>query len=414
VSAQAAHDLDTAALTAPDGGLAASLFAAARRQPRRTVLRDAGDRAAWNGRPAITWTYEAAAEIVGRLARGIVAWRLPAGSCVGLGFAGGAEASLAYLAVEAAGHIPCPLSPVWDAHALSTAIESGKLAAVLTEGRRGSRRPAEEFAQAAIRLYGLRFIAAFGPGLPDGVISLDAMALERGVMAPLPSRGLVTFAGGDPRRPVYRAADALDAAVAAHVERLPGAERILTLLPPHDLRGLVTGLGTALASGAMLETLIPFDTLAFQATLSRPVPTRLVIPATFETAVAGMTLPWTVRAIDVVHRPPVRLPEPSAQDFNGPPRLDVLVLDEDAILTRPRGRWHIPVDGPRAEAADEPTRGPSLASRPGDGRILCQGVASRAAPLHCGEHNLTEVSRPRETTYRALHAGGKLMVVPLR
>ena len=88
MSAQAAHDLDTAALTAPDGGLAASLFAVARRQPRRTVLRDAGDRAAWNGRPAITWTYEAAAEIVGRLARGIVAWRLPAGSCIGLGFAG--------------------------------------------------------------------------------------------------------------------------------------------------------------------------------------------------------------------------------------------------------------------------------------------------------------------------------------
>ena len=55
--------------------------------------------------------------------------------------------------------------------------------------------------------------AAFGPGVPDGVISLDAMALERGVAAPGPSLGLVTFEGGGPDRPVYRPAAALAAAM---------------------------------------------------------------------------------------------------------------------------------------------------------------------------------------------------------
>ncbi|WP_246694049.1 hypothetical protein [Methylobacterium sp. WL18] len=53
--------------------------------------------------------------------------------------------------------------------------------------------------------FGLRYLAAFGPGVPDGVISLDAMALERGVAEPVASRGLVTFVAGDPGRPVYRA-----------------------------------------------------------------------------------------------------------------------------------------------------------------------------------------------------------------
>ena len=61
-------------------GLSARLFAAARTGPQRTALRDSGDRAGWCGRPPIVWTYAAAAEIVGRLARGIGAWRLPAGS----------------------------------------------------------------------------------------------------------------------------------------------------------------------------------------------------------------------------------------------------------------------------------------------------------------------------------------------
>ena len=67
---------------------------------------------AWNGRPAITWTYGAAAEIVARLANGLRSWRLAPGSRIGLALPGSSESFLAYLAVEAAGHIPCllPLS----------------------------------------------------------------------------------------------------------------------------------------------------------------------------------------------------------------------------------------------------------------------------------------------------------------
>ena len=394
------------------GGLAAALFTGARHHPRRTVLRDAGDRRAWNGRPSITWTYDATAEIVGRLARGIASWRLPAGSRIGLWYAGGAEASLAHLAVEAAGHIPCLLSPLWETEALSVAIETVKLTAVLSEGRRGARRPADELAQAAVRHFGLRFIAAFGPSLPDGVISLDALALERGIAEPEPSRGVVTFAGGDPRLPIYRSAVALDAAVAAHVDRLPPTDRILTLLPPHDLRGLATGLGAALATGSMVETLIPFDSGAFGIALARPVPTRLVIPTAFEEAVAAMSLPWTVRAIDVVHRAPANLPAPAAKDFSGPPRLDVLVLGEDALITRPRGRWEIPVDISPDVGRDSDERGPFL-SRLSDGRLRCGGLASQATPLQCSEQIPSEADFPAKTTYRSIFRGDKLTVVSI-
>ena len=290
----------------PRGGLAACLFAAAHAAPQRTALRDSGDRAGWCGRPPIVWTYAAAAEIVGRLARGIGGWRLPAGSRIGLWFSGGAEAALAHLAVETAGHLPCAMPASWDDEQLAAGIETAGLVGVLTEGRRGERRPAEDLTRAAMRQFNLRYLAAFGPGVPDGVISLDAMALERGVAAPGPSLGLVTFEGGEPDRPVYRTAAALAAAIAAHLDALPltADERILTLLPAHDLRGLVTGLGAALTVGAGLETVIPFDEAGFRAALLRPVPTRLVAPARIEPALAALPLPWTVRALNVVHRAP--------------------------------------------------------------------------------------------------------------
>ncbi|MDP4005354.1 acyl-CoA synthetase [Methylobacterium sp. NEAU K] len=401
---------ERAAEAAPDasarsGGLAACLFAAALASPQRTALRDSGDRVAWCGRPAITWTYAAAAEIVGRLARGIGTWRLPAGSRIGLWFSGGAESALAHLAVEAAGHLPCPMPAVWDSGQLSAGIAAAGFVAVLTEGRRGPRRPAEELARAAMGHFGLRYLAAFGPGVPDGVISLDAMALERGIVEPAASRGLVTFAGGDPGRPIFRTAAALTAAIDAHLDALPvtGDERILTLLPAHDLRGLVTGLGAALSAGAGLETVIPFDEAGFRAAVMRPVPTRLVVPALIESALSALTLPWTVRTLDVVHRVPAGL-TPGAPDSAGPQRIDSLVFDEDAVLTRPGGR-DLAATLAHPERAPLPRALLALA-RGADGRVAYRGPACAAAPLARGAVPEPDGQAWRSSGYRPVLSDG--------
>lgn len=391
--------------SARSGGLSACLFAAAQAAPQRTALRDSGDRAAWCGRPAITWTYAAAAEIVGRLARGIGAWRLPAGSRIGLWFSGGAEAALAHLAVEAAGHLPCAMPAAWDPDQLAAGIEAANLVGVLTEGRRGARRPAEDLTRAAMRQFSLRYLAAFGPGVPDGVISLDAMALERGVAEPVASRGLVTFDGGDPERPVYRSAAALAAAIAAHGDTLPlsADERVLTLLPGHDLRGLVTGLGAALAAGAGLETVIPFEEAGFRTALLRPVPTRLVVPALVEPALAALPLPWTVRVLNVVHRAPALLTRRAVPD-DGKERLDSLVLGETAIVTRPS----LP---DLAATLAHPDRAPLppalLALAQGEaGGLACRGPACASAPLPRGAIPETDSGAWRESGYRPLLSGG--------
>jgi mycobactin salicyl-AMP ligase len=396
--------------SARSGGLSGCLFAAARAAPQRTALRDSGDRTAWCGRPAITWTYAAAAEIVGRLARGIGAWRLPAGSRIGLWFSGGAEAALAHLAVEAAGHLPCAMPAAWDPEQLAAGIEAAHLLGVLTEGRRGSRRPAEELTRAAMRQFSLRYLAAFGPGVPDGVISLDAMALERGVAEPAASRGLVTFEGGDPERPVYRSADALAAAIAAHCDALPltADERILTLLPAHDLRGLVTGLGAALTAGAGLETVIPFEEAGFRTALLRPVPTRLVVPALIEPALAALPLPWTVRTLNVVHRAPATLTRRAASDGEKP-RLDSLVLGETVLVTRP-GLSDL------AATLAHPDRAPLppalLALAQGDeGGLVCRGPACASAPLPRGATPETDAQAWRDSGYRPVLSGGTVIGV---
>ena len=365
------------------GGLADCLFAAARTGPQRTALRDSGDRTGWCGRPSIVWTYAAAAEIVGRLARGIGAWRLPAGSRIGLWFSGGAESALAHLAVEAAGHLPCAMPALWDPERLSAGIEAAGLVGVLTEGRRGQRRPAEELSSAAMRHFSLRYLAAFGPSVPDGVISLDAMALERGVAAPAASLGLVTFEGGDPARPVHRSAAALAAAVAVHLDALPvtADERILTLLPGHDLRGLVTGLGAALTVGAGLETVLPFDEAGFRSALLRPVPTRLVVPALIEPALAGLPLPWTVRALNVVHRAPA--PLRATLGFAAPQRLDSLILGEEAVITRP-GLSDLAATLAYPDQAPLPRPLLSLARGPAGG-LAYRGLACATVPLPPGD-----------------------------
>ncbi|WP_375464159.1 AMP-binding protein [uncultured Methylobacterium sp.] len=373
-------------------GLSALLAAHARSHPARIAFTDAADKPVWSGRPAMTWTYGTATEIVARLARGFRGWRLPPGSRIGLWFPGSTEGLVAHLAVEAAGHVPCPMPPAWTEAQAASGIAAAGLAAVLTQARLGAARPAESLCRIAAGYYGLRYLAAFGPDVPDGVINLDALALDRSGggdrAGPVPESGggLAGFARGDPSRPVERPGDALLAAIAVHLvaARIAPAERILTLLPPSDLRGIVTGLGAALLAGAALETMPVFDGAGLADALARPVPTHLVAPGFLEPALAALDLPDSVRSLVLAHRAPIRLGPRSPHHVHGPHVLDALALDEDALLSGRRGADDL------ALTLVEPGRLPlppallGLRREP-DGRLALQGQACKAAPLRRGE-----------------------------
>ncbi len=388
-------------------GLGALLAATARRHPARPLLTDLGDKPGWCGRPAMGWSYGAAAEIVNRLARGIRAWRLPPGSRVGLWFPGGSEGLVAHLAVEAAGHVPCPMPAAWDEARLLAGIEAAGIRAVLTQGRLGARRPAEILCRVALGCFALRYLAAFGPDVPDGVINLDAMALERGAPDPAPEGGggLVSFAGRDPLCPVLRPGDALLAAVAAHLvaARIGPAERLVTLLPPDDLRGLVTGLGAALVAGASLETMPVFDRTALARALA-PEPAgrspHLVAPAFLEGPLADF-LPGHGRpaSLTLVHRAPAKLTGRRLDlgARSGARIVDALVLGEAAVVSRARGADDIALALADPEAARFPA-GLLELRRDAEGGLCLRGQA--ALPAAEGTREVGRAPQPEAELWR--------------
>lgn len=367
--------------------LCALLAATAHAHPQRIALVDPPGKPGWSGRPAIVWTYGTAAEIVARLAGGLCGWRLPTESRIGVAVSDGVEAALAILSVEAAGHVPVLLPALLDEDGLVAAVQAAGISAVLTQSRFGTARPAERMRRVAARYFGLRYLASFGPDVPDGVINLDAMVVERpgGAFAPGPG-GVVTFAGGDPARPMHRSVEAFTAAIAAHcvTARMAPGDRLLTLLPGSDLRGLVTGLGAALMAGASFEPLPMFDAARFAEALARPVTTHLVVPAPLEANLAASRLPATVASIVLAHRAPARLPPHRLSPrSHGATVIDVVAFEETALLTgaRPDGDVALILAAP--ERANPLSTLMSLRRDP-DGALAFRGRACHAGALQRG------------------------------
>jgi len=379
-------------------GLCALLAATARRHPERIAFVDGADKAAWSGRPALTLSYGTAAAITARIARGLRAWRLAPGSRIGLFLPATIEGLVAHLAIEAAGHVPCPLPLVWTEAQLEAGIQAAGVSAVLTQVRLGSARPAEAFCRVAARYFGLRYLAAFGPEVPDGVLNLDELVLDRaeGPGIAETGGGLVTFAAADPARPVLRQGDALLAAAVAHLAaaRIGPEERILSLVGASDLRGLVTGLAAALVAGACLETLPVFRSADLGAAMTHPVATHIVAPGFLEGRFAaclrpGVRAPGEPRSLSFLHRAPARLERRTAWGALGravqsdPMILDVCAFDEDAVLTCPRG----PEDIAKVLDDGAPLRAhQSLLAlrREADGSLAFHGQAVRRTLLHRG------------------------------
>ncbi|TNC08458.1 AMP-binding protein [Methylobacterium terricola] len=392
----------TAGISGAAMGLGALLAAVADRHPARIALVDQASKPAWCGRPAIAWTFAAAREIVARLAEGLQQLRLPPKSPVGLCMAGMAEAHLAFLAIEQAGHVPCLLPVTWDEDRLLQAVEAAQVLAVLTQGVLGSERPAETLCRVAMRYFPLRFIAAFGPHVPDGVISLDQVVLDhRGDAAALgtgPAAGLVTFAlpgsgparlAGPPSEPegaplaMRREAEALTAAAASCLVplRVEPGERILSLLPPSDLKGLATGLTAALLAGATLECHPVFDAGALSAALDQPVPTHLIAPAWMEAGFARTTVPGRLRTLAYLHRAPCRL---SGRLPGRAGVVDIVAFDETALLCGRRDAQDVGLVLAAPERAGAERTGLIQLRRDPDGRLSFRGPACEVRMLRRG------------------------------
>jgi hypothetical protein len=335
--------------------LSGLLAATADRHASRPAFRDQSGREDWSGRPPVEWTYPLAYDFIERLSEFFVQMRLPPKSPVGICLPNGAEACLTILAVEHAGFVPCLLPIAWPEDDLAAAVERANVSAVVTQGMLGDERPAELFRRLALRYFGLRFIAAYGPLVPDGVTDLDRVMLgSEGLAAralagaePTTENGVVTFwRQGGKIRPVFRPCQSLVAAAVTFLvtAKIRAGDRIVSLTAPDDHCGLTTGLIASLLSGATLESHGLFSARAFVAALDDPSPTHLVAPAWMEASLAKATLPDNILSVILIHEAPTRFKVKTALKS---PTIDVLAFGELAVVAAPRrgsGQFSLSLD----------------------------------------------------------------------
>ena len=331
--------------------LSALLAAMAERQPGGLAFSDQPDRGSWSGRPRISWTYANAQHIVERLAAFLSNLGLSPGAPVAICMPNGAEACASILAVERAGLLPCLLPIGWSEEALGRALEIAQVEAVICQGRIAEEEPAQMFCRLAARYFGIRFVCAFGPLIPDGVLDLDRAILDTAASIapaePAGHAGLVTFEDREgEQRPIFRPYNSCLAAAIAFLvaHRVAAGDRIVSLLAQDDHRGLTTGLVAALASGATFEGHGLFDSDALAATCRREGAVHLVAPGFLETALAKSALADALASVVLVHNAPVRFK--SRGDLRGRVT-DVLGFGERALIAAPRsetGRWALSIE----------------------------------------------------------------------
>ena len=289
---------------------------------------------------------------------------------------------MSILAIGEAGLTPCLLDVTATAGELSNAIETADVRAVITQTRLGPERLAEKLCFVAAGFFRLRFLLAFGPNVPDGVVDLDPVLLEPRRSGALPNaqvagdetgQGFVSFARNSAGRIAYfRAYGSLVAAAvpilrAANVR--PG-ERILSLFPPDDLKGLATGLAVGLLGQAVLESHAVFDSEVFAAAMAGAAPTHLVAPGWMEPALAGLVATPGWLSTILVHEPPI--------SFEGRPGvptpiIDVVCCSEFALLTARRRELGRISFADICAAANDGTR--PFVEVEGDGYLALRGLA---------------------------------------
>lgn len=322
--------------------LSALLAATADRAPDRIALADQPGREAWSGRPSIVWSFSFACRIVERLAAYFHGLGLPRGAPVLVQLPNSSELCLTVIALEQAGYTPCLLPAAASEAELDRALGCFHAQAVVTQGVLADTRPAEAVCRVGARHFALRFLCAFGPEVPDGVIDLDRVILEplRGppIAETVGETGLATLSRRDGSA-LYRPCRSLVASAVAFLitAKVGAGDRILSLLAADDHRGLATGLVAALVSGASLECHGLVEGGPLCESLADGPPTHLIAPGWLEPTLAAARLPAGLASVVLVHDAPVRFRSRSAlgKSALGRSAPNKSALDKSALGSRP-------------------------------------------------------------------------------
>ena len=300
------------------------------------------------GRAARLITCKTLTAEVDLLAQKLRALGLMPGDVVLLCLPNTSEAILSLLAVQKAGAIPAPVGVFEDAAALAEAATLVDAAAILTISRFSSLSPAQICRDAAVACLSVRFVAAFGSSVPEGVAALDSWdTVEFLNAAPFPridgpDDALISFdRQTGTLRALVRTHEQLvaEAAGAAALVRVGTGNRLLTTIPPASIAGVVYGVALPLLSGAWIELNVLFDSAAFAAQLGSGDKTTVILPGVASDAYLRFRGTRAIRSENLVliHRPVPGQPMPDAPLPDKALRIiDVLCLGETTALPRLR------------------------------------------------------------------------------
>lgn len=156
----------------------------AQTHPDRVALTDAPNREQWTSGTPRTLTYAEADAEISRLAGLFKVLGLTPDSVLGIQLPNTTDAALIFLATLRAGLIATPIPLVWRGREITESLKTAGAKAVITTDRLESGTYATWMREAAVDVFGLRYVFGIGNDLPDGLLDLNAVMKEVGDEVP--------------------------------------------------------------------------------------------------------------------------------------------------------------------------------------------------------------------------------------
>jgi AMP-binding enzyme len=359
---------------------------ATQRNPDMLALVDPPNRASFTDGAPRSLTYAQADRMISAVAERLHKLRLPADAIVGIQLPNTVESVLTLLGVLRAGMIAAPLPLLWRRSELVKTLSNIDAKALITCHKVGDTDHAALAMHAAAAIFPIRYVCAFGSGLPDGVVALDELFDVEKPQPPELDRAradnraahlaVITWdAAADSMVPVARShAETIGGGLAVLLEgRFENGSTFLSTLPQSSFAGLAITVLPWLISGGTLMLHHSFDpeTLALQLHEGCDA---AVLPAPVLPNLADAGLLANARTVISFWRAPEQMNNAPAWRENAGIIVDVACFGETCIIPARRGESRRPAPIPL---------GIVTAPREGTGAVLvaeatCSGNQSLA------------------------------------
>ena len=324
---------------------------AAARRPDAFALCDPPNRSSFTDGEPRRLTYAEADHIVSAIAGRLRRLGLSTDAVVGLQLANTVESTLAVLGVLRAGMIAAPLPLLWWRAEAVTALNRIGAKVIIAHSRVGATGYCDLAMKIAAEVFPIRYVCAFGAGLPDGVIPFDDLLTTAPLLDPAPAVERAHNAAAHVAIVTFETtSEGLVAVARNHMELMAGGlavllegelkqdAAILACCANSSFAGLALTVMPWLLTGGTLSLHQPFDPVVFAQQCWRDGCDTVVLPGTLvpRFAQAELLTHPQLRNLLAVWHAPERVPAEESWLHPAAALTDVLVFGETALLAARR------------------------------------------------------------------------------